>query len=49
MLLPSRVVNDEDIPNHPLYKMGYEQGLKDAKKAEKPKETKPKAKAEPKK
>lgn len=48
MLLPSRVVNDEDIPNHPLYKMGYEQGLKDAKKAEKPKETKPKAK-EPKK
>ena len=20
-------VSDEDIPNHPLYKMGYEQGL----------------------
>lgn len=42
MLLPSRVVSEEDIPNHPLYKMGYEQGLKDAKKEEKPKETKPK-------
>ena len=49
MLLPSKYISEEDIPNHPLYKMGYEQGLKDAKKAEKPKETKPKAKTEPKK